>query len=123
MEPVSIEPQSEVIKREILSRYIDLSAAIATLAENTSCKTANDYQVGWLTRGIRTGIIDLINLASTDTKFYNSIEADYKKFTGFKLNTKTRKTTQYGAETILEIWEIIRKQLIEHSVIQLKEGK
>jgi hypothetical protein len=114
------EPQSEIIKFEILSRYMTINGYTSQLVAMLSRRKIKKQEVGRLAAGIKPLIIEIVGIAVIYPKFYQAIRKEYEKYHDFKVDPRTPRRARYAAETTLEIWNIIRDKMIEFDVIILK---
>ena len=115
------DPQIEVMKHELINRYLELNSEVSELHTLLTRKRVQKDILNRSNRAIKTKLIDLVGIATVyDTHFFKDIKEYYQKFCRLSVDAATPKKAMYNAESTVQMWEITKAVLIEHSMIQLK---
>jgi hypothetical protein len=109
------EKQSDIIPVEVLKRYMELNDLMSVLLALTRDKKSSKFTMIRYIKEINPKISGIVGVAQTKEKFYNDIEEYYLEY----INQKSFRNTRYHAETLLELWEIIKVALMYHKVIDI----
>lgn len=118
---IAIENQSELVKKDILTRYMEINEVVSSLMMQLTSMNLNRYIISSLDVIAKTEILELIGICTIyDSKFYSEISSMYLVYAGHKQNYTTKKKARYSAESTIEIWEILKQSMNEYNIVRLK---